>query len=206
LSIPNAYKNEHLGIIKQKCGNAHMAQVVLVSQVQTEIVRLAQVRQVDAKLLEEFAYFVLHSSEKKSQKTVQSLKIGELKQAVYERFSATDTPELKQSGAFKMATDGMNKLDFRLKQTWETLYREFVGILPNEENQEGYGCINGINVFKYFKPWQVFRLDPKTATKDAIKTSYYQLSKIYHPDNSETGDREVFEQLETMYKSIIAGF
>lgn len=206
LSILNSCKHEHLGIIKQKCGITHMAQVVLAPQVQTEIVRLAQVRQVDAKLLEEFAYFVLQSSEQKSQKTVQCLTIEELKQAVYQRFSVSDTPELKKSGAFRMATDGMDKLDFRLKQTWETLYRKFVDILPNEENQEGYGCINGINVFKYFKPWQVFGLNPKTATKDDIKTSYYQLSKIYHPDNSETGDREVFEQIEAMYKSIIAGF
>lgn len=183
-----------------------MAQVVLAPQVQSEIVRLAQVRQIDAKLLEEFAYFVIQSSEQKSSRGAQPLTIGELKKAVYERFNAKDTPELKKSGSFNMATDGMDKLDFRLKQNWEILYRKFVGVLPHEKNQEGYGCINGINVFKYFKPWQVFGLDPKTATREDIKASYYQLSKIYHPDNLETGDREVFEQIEATYKSIIAGF
>lgn len=181
-----------------------MAQVVLAPQVQTEIVRLAQVRQIDANLLEEFAYFVLESSKQTPPRSVKPLKINDLKQAVYKRFGVTSTPELKKSGAFKMATDGMEKLDFRLKKTWEMLYRKFVGILPNEENQEGYGCVNGVNIFKYFKPWQVFGLNPKTATKNDIKSAYYQLSKIYHPDNRETGDREVFEQIEAMYESIIA--
>ncbi|MCT7958280.1 J domain-containing protein [Laspinema palackyanum] len=183
-----------------------MPQVVLAPQVKTEIDRLAQVRQVDSKLLEEFAYFVLEISKEKSSKKAQSLKTNDLKQAIYERFSVKDTSELKKSGAFRMATDGMGKLNFRLKPTWETLYRKFVGILPNEQSQEGYGCINGIDIFKYFKPWQVFGLNPQTATKNDVKTAYYQLSKIYHPDNLVTGDRAIFEEVENMYKSIIAGF
>lgn len=183
-----------------------MAQILLTPQVQDEIVRLSKVRQIDAKLLEEFAYFVFQSVKQRYAQTAKPLKIDELKQAIYNRFNVKNTIDLRKSGTFKMATDGMEKLDFRLKSSWEVLYRKFVGILPNEENQQGYGCINGINVFQYFKPWQAFRLDPKTATKDDIKASYYQLSKIYHPDNVETGDREVFEQIETMYKSIVAGF
>ena len=183
-----------------------MSQVVLDPQVKTEIDRLAQVRQVDSKLLEQFAYFVLEISKQKSSNKAHSLKTHDLKQAIYERFGVKDTSELKKSGAFRMATDGMDSLDFRLKPTWETLYRKFVGILPNEQSQEGYGCINGIDIFKYFKPWQVFGLDPKTATKNDVKMAYYQLSKIYHPDNLVTGDRAIFEQVENMYKSIIAGF
>ncbi len=182
-----------------------MVQVALTTQVQDEIVRLSKVEQVDARLLEEFAYFVVQSSKRGLDQAARPLKIDELKQAVYHRFNVKDTVELRKSGAFKMATDGLDNFDFRLKSSWETLYRKLVGILPNEENQQGYGHVNGINVFQYFKPWQVFELDPKTATKNDIKASYYRLSKIYHPDNAETGDREVFEQIETMYKSIIAG-
>ncbi len=183
-----------------------MTNVVLNPQVQDEIVRLAKVEQVDIKLLEEFAYFIVQSTERKTKREKNLLKIDHLKKSICERFNVKNTNELKKSGAFKMATDGMEKTDFRLKSTWEMLYRKFIGILPDEDRQQGYGCINGINVFQYFKPWQVFELDPKTSTKDDIKTSYYKLSKIYHPDNPETGDREVFEKIDIMYKSIIAVF
>ena len=40
--------------------------------------------------------------------------------------------ELKKSERFKMATDGMDELNFTPKQTWEMLYRKWIDILPNE--------------------------------------------------------------------------
>ena len=182
-----------------------MTALLLNQQVHDEIIRLSKVSQVDTKILEQFACFIIQSSQPKSKITVASLKIEELKQAVYYRFNVKNTQELKNCGAFIMATDGMEKIDFRFKLTWEMLYRKFVGILSGEENQQGSGCINGINIFNYFKPWQVFGLDPKTATKEEIKSAYYRLSKIYHPDNPETGDRAIFERVEIMYKSIVTG-
>jgi hypothetical protein len=103
-----------------------------------------------------------------------------------------------------MATDGMDELNFAEKQTWEMLYRKWIDILPNETNEQGYGCINGINIFNYSRPWDVFNLDYETATQDDIKTAFRQLSKIYHPDNQETGDRKIFERLTQMYNSLIA--
>jgi hypothetical protein len=178
-----------------------MTTLFLNQQLQDEIIRLSMVSQVDTKILEQFACFILQNSQPQSS-NVAFISINNLPQAVYIRFNVKNTRELKNAGAFKMATDGMEKLDFRRKVTWEILYRKFIGILPGEENQEGYGCINGINVFKYFKPWQVFGLNAKTATKEEIKSAYYRLSKIYHPDNSETGDRAIFERIEIMYKSI----
>ncbi len=183
-----------------------MAPLVLNQQVQEEILRLSRVSQVDAKLLEEFAYLIIETSKLKNKVTNKSLKINELKQAIYHRFNAKNTHELRKSGAFIMATDGMDKLDLRLKPTWQMLYRKFIGIIPEEKNQQGYGCINGIDIFNYFKPWQVFGLEPKTTTKDDVKKAYYQLSKIYHPDNAATGARAIFERIDIMYKSINAGF
>ena len=145
----------------------------------------------------------------------KELTIKEIRQAVFNRFNKgltlrseliTNTKQLRSYGGFKMATDGMDIeiLDFRLKQTWEMLYRKFVGTLPGEEYQEGYGCINGVNVFNYFHPWRVFNLDPKVATDEEIKKAYYRLSKIYHPDNRETGDSLVFQRINQMYRSIAA--
>ncbi len=153
-------------------------------------------------LTEKYDRILKTSSEKLSKN--KQLKIQDLKEAIYEHFGVKNTDDLKKSERFKMATDGMDKLNFAEKQTWEILYRKWIYILPDETNEEGYGCINGIDIFKYFRPWQVFNLDSKTATQDDIKTAFRQLSKIYHPDNQETGDRKIFERLTQMSNSLIA--
>ncbi len=180
----------------------------LNSYLQNEIARLSEIHGVSAGVFEEFAQFVISNYKKKEPKSkptkVKPLTVNQLKAAVYQHFDVKNTTQLKKSGSFQMATDGMDDLNLSLKESWERLYRKFVGILPGEENQKGYGCINGINIFNYFKPWQVFGLDPKTATSQDIKNAYHNLSKIYHPDNSETGDASVFDCLTVMYKSISA--
>ena len=182
--------------------------VQLNSYLQNEIARLAEMYGASTSVLEEFAHFVIENYKKK-EPTIKPLKVkpltmAQIKTVIYEQFSVKNTIELKKSGAFQMATDGMDTLNLSVKDGWEKLYRKFVGILPGEENQQGYGCINGINVFNYFKPWQVFDLDPQTATTQDIKNAYYRLSKIYHPDVPETGDAAIFDSLSVMYKSISA--
>lgn len=137
--------------------------------------------------------------------TRQHLNIDNLKQAIYNYFDVKDTKELKKSKRFQMATDGMEKLNLSQKESWKILYRKWIGILPDEQNEEGRGCINGIDIFKYSRPWQVFDLDPKTSSVEDVKRAYRRLSKIYHPDNSKTGDREIFERLEKMYRSLVEG-
>lgn len=180
----------------------------LNSYLHNEIARLAEIHGVSTTVLEEFAHFVIDNHKKKPPTVkvpkVKPLSLAQIKAVIYEHFSVKNTTELKKSGAFKMATDGMDDLNLNVKDGWEKLYRKFIGILPGEENQQGYGCINGINVFNYFKPWQVFGLDPQTATPEAIRTSYHRLSKIYHPDVPETGNAAIFDCLTIMYKSISA--
>ena len=180
-----------------------MPQTKLNRLIQDEISQISEKRNIDTHLLEEFAVFVIDNYRKKD-KAKKSLSLTQLKKAVYKYFKVNNTTELKQSSSFKMATDGLENLNLRLKSDWEKLYREFVGILPKEENQQGYGCINGINIFDYFKPWQVFGLDPKKATQNDIKKAYRQFSKRYHPDVPDTGDAKVFDRINTMYKSITA--
>lgn len=181
---------------------------LLNSYISNEITRLTDTFGIGKPVLEEFAYFVIENHKKKEvaikSKTVKPPTLAQLKTAIYQHFSVKNTTELKKSGAFKMATDGMDIPNLSVKEGWEILYRKFVGIIPGEENEKGYGCINGINIFNYFKPWQVFELDAQTATNQDIKDAYYRLSKIYHPDNSETGNAKIFDQLNIMYKSISA--
>jgi curved DNA-binding protein CbpA len=185
-----------------------MATIPLTPKVQEEITKLSQKSQKSEtfskaqELTENYDRILKTPSEKLSK--IQPLKLQDLKEAIYKHFGVKNTDELKKSERFKMATDGMDKLNFNPKQTWEMLYRKWIDILPNETNEEGYGCINGIDIFNYSRPWQVFNLDSKTATQDDIKTAFRQLSKIYHPDNQETGDRKIFERLTQMYNSLIA--
>ena len=178
------------------------------SFIQHEITKVTQLFSADRSVLEEFALFVI-ANHKKKEPVVKPLKVkplplAQIKSAIYQYFSVKNTTELKKSGAFNMAIDGMNDLNLTVKDGWEKLYRNLIGILPNEENQQGDGCINGINIFNYFKPWQVFGLDAKVATPQDIKNAYYGLSKIYHPDVPSTGDAAIFGRLTTMYKSISA--
>lgn len=182
------------------------APTVLNSYLKNEIARLAETHEMSTAVLEEFAQFVIENHKKKepAPKKIKPLALTQIKAEIYQHFSVKSTTELKKSGAFKMATDGMENLNLSVKDGWERLYRKFIGILPGEENQQGYGCINGINIFNYFKPWQVFDLDPKTASDQDIKNAYHKLSKVYHPDVPETGDAAIFNCLTVMYKSISA--
>lgn len=191
-----------------------MTTIINLPQVEEEINRISYLPQDSSvtpeKLREELEKLVnltiKEVNRQKSKSTPQkSLTLPQLKEAIYKYFEVANTDELKKSDRFKMATDGMDKLDYSKKETWEILYRKWIGILPEEQNEEGDGCINGINIFKYNRPWQIFGLEGKTATEEDVKKAYRQLSKIYHPDNQETGDRKIFERLEKMYKSLIIG-
>lgn len=188
-----------------------MAKIINLPQVEEEIKRISHLSQdfsiTPEKLSEKLVNLTTKEfNGKKSQSAPQkSLKMPQLKEVIYKYFEVSDTDKLKESDRFKMATDGMGKLNLSKKETWEMLYRKWIDILPEEQNQEGYGCINGIDIFKYNRPWQIFGLDGKTATEEDLKKAYRRLSKIYHPDNQETGNRGIFERLEKMYKSLIMG-
>jgi hypothetical protein len=138
------------------------------------------------------------------------LTVGQLKQALGSYFDA-DPKKLDKSDMFRMATNGLRQeYEQETGQKWnlnnpevlERVFRDYIGILPNERYTTGPTSINGSDVTKYFHPYRVFGLDPKTATPDDIKKSYRKLSQKYHPDNQETGNREVFERLNVMYKSL----
>lgn len=203
---PTANRKPNLATHSQ---NVEMPQPVLNQFIKDEVSRISEIYAIDAEILQEFALFVVNNHKKKEQKAKvqkiakpKALSLTQLKEAIYKYFDVKDTNALKRSGSFKMATDGMGNLNLGSKETWERLYREFIGVLPGEENQQGYGCINGTNIFNYFKPWQVFGLDPQTATPEDIKKAYRELSKVYHPDVPGSGDAQVFDRINTMYKSI----
>jgi hypothetical protein len=158
----------------------------------------------DTQVLTDFAKYVqtLPKTNKKNQdKEQEALSIPQLKRAVCDAFDCKDYQELKKNKAFKLATDS-REFNFRMKEPWLILYREWVGVPRNEQYEEGETCINGIDVLKNFRPWHVFNLDPKIASKDDIDRAFKELAKKHHPDLG--GNREVFERLKKMRDSILA--
>ena len=110
--------------------------------IQDEIARISEKNGVSAGTLENFAKFVILQV-----KPPKPLSMTKLKQAVYKYFGVGSTETLKKSSEYKMSTDGLGKLNFGRKASWELLYREFIGVLPHEDGEAGYGCINGIDIF-----------------------------------------------------------
>jgi hypothetical protein len=176
----------------------------ITARIESEIQRLSSEHGYSDSILREFALFVL-TKEKKPSK-VKKLTVTQIKQAIYDHFGVKDTKELKKSGAFQLATGSMGSVSLSKKDDWERLYRKLIGILPGEENESGYGCINGINIFKYDMPWKAFGLNAKVNSTEDVKAAYRNLSKIYHPDNSETGDPKIFDRLTVFYKSLTEKF
>jgi hypothetical protein len=176
--------------------------------VESKIQELVAQYGYDAQVLRDFAEFVQSQpkSRKKTSNTdkfasLKALSLTELKDAVASAFGCNDVKALKKNKAFKLATDGRD-LNFRTKDAWLVMYREWVGVPENERHEEGPTSINGIDVLKNFRPWHVFGLDPTTATVDDINAAFRKLAKQHHPDVG--GDRRVFERLQKMRDSILA--
>ena len=155
----------------------------------------------ESQILRDFAEFVQSQPKPGKADPKKPLTLTELKIAVAAAFECSDVKDLKKHKAFKLAIEG-RELNFRTKEAWLILYREWVGVPENERHEEGPNCINGIDVLKNFRPWHVFDLDSKTATSDDINAAFRRLAKQYHPDVG--GDRLVFERLQKMRDSILA--
>jgi DnaJ domain len=189
-----------------------MVSVVLNELIKTEIARVASSYGFEATVLEAFAEYVVANHRKKATtpkspkvKPPKRLALAQVKSAVLEHFGVMDVKALKSAPMFVMGTNGQS-IKLTGKEGWETLYRQFIGILPGEDNETGYGCVNGINIFNYAMPWKAFGLNPKIASNEDVKTAYRNLSKIYHPDVPETGDARTFERLTVFYKSLTEVF
>jgi len=86
---------------------------------------------------------------------------------------------------------------------WERLYRENVAVPQSDRGRKGRpGVINGIDIQKQFRPWQVFGLNPKTATRDDVNRAFRRLALQNHPDVG--GRRKDMERLQKMRDSVLA--
>lgn len=143
---------------------------------------------------------------------MKKLSVEELQSAIFKKFKVNSLEELEKNTHFHSSSLSLaaeyafkyfqgehiyypqmditieirNKDDFcrplYTEATWEELYRNFIGILPHEMNAKGSYCVNGVNIFYYFKPWQVFGLKQRTATKEDVESAFGKLFEFYFPD------------------------
>ncbi|MBU6251221.1 MAG: J domain-containing protein [Cyanobacteria bacterium REEB417] len=86
---------------------------------------------------------------------------------------------------------------------WEKLYRENVALQQSERNRKARpGVINGVDIHKNYRPWQVFGLNPKTATRADVEAAFRRVAKQVHPDAG--GRRRDFERVKKLRDSVLA--
>ena len=135
---------------------------------------------------------------------LSQLNRSDLQTAIYNYFNVSTGTELRKNSHFKSMVKPLGSINLSKTEDLEKIYREFLGVLPNETDETGYGCINGVDIFKYADVWTIFNLDVATATKDSVQSAYRSLSKQYHPDMPQ-GDRKIFERLTQLYKAALLG-
>jgi hypothetical protein len=130
----------------------------------------------------------------------------EMREAVLKHFGVSTPAELLKDKNYQMSTVGDRRRIFKggnAANEWRELYRRFIAVPKDERNlPEGGSVINGIDIMKNFRPWVVFGLDPKKASKADVDKAFRRLALKHHPDAG--GDRMVFEKLVTMKNSVKA--
>jgi hypothetical protein len=133
--------------------------------------------------------------------------LSNIKAAVAKSWGKKSYAELTKDADWKIY-HGNSGLKGQLRSTWEHYYREWVA-LPSDERQHtaDYGIINGIDIFKNFRPWEVFGINKENGTREEVLTAYKTLAKQYHPDTGKNGgDRRIFEKLTEMRDSLMIIF
>ena len=134
-------------------------------------------------------------------KKPKAMTLAAAKKAVLSNFGCKTVTELRKNKNFTMSMTG-ETIALKSKADWMKLYRRWIGVPSEERDQTGSNCINGINVLENFRPWHVFGLDSKTASKEDVKNAFRNLAKVHHPDKG--GDKQVFERIQKMRDSLLA--
>ena len=138
---------------------------------------------------------------------LEEMPVKDIKTAIAISWNKANYDELKGDAEWKLyhKSTGLNA---SRRNTWEHYFREWVDLPETEKSlKAGYGVINGIDIFKNFRPWEIFDVDKEIGTKADIQTAFKKLSIKYHPDTGVNGgDRNIFEKLKEMRDSLLVIF
>jgi hypothetical protein len=138
--------------------------------------------------------------------SAKPMTVSEMRSAVFKVFDVKSTAALFANKNYQHSMAGDERVTLKGKnatEEWRRLYRRFVAVPRDERGlKEGGSVINGIDIMKNFRPWVVFGLDPKKASKADVDKAFRKLALKHHPDAG--GDRMVFEKLVTMKNSVKA--
>jgi hypothetical protein len=150
---------------------------------------------------------VVPGSKFETGKSVKTMSLKEMRSAVMK--------SVKGSGKVGMATiaraagtgEGLSEIKKgrmpKTRSEWERAYRARIKTPMSDRNRkERPGVINGIDIHKNFRPWAVFGLDPKKASKADVEQAYRRIAKKVHPDVG--GRPKDFDRVKKMRDSVIA--
>lgn len=130
-------------------------------------------------------------------KDVSTMSMAEMRRAVRQELRRTGI-ETKKEFRFALQQDPP-----KTRSGWERIYKEFIKAPMSERNRKARpGVINGIDIQKNFRPWAVFGLNPKTATRADVQSAYRRVAKQVHPDLG--GRAKDLERVTKMRDSVLA--
>ncbi|MDP2671995.1 MAG: J domain-containing protein [Candidatus Daviesbacteria bacterium] len=112
----------------------------------------------------------------------------------------------------------VNGKDHYYQCATQTNYRDNLGCIGKVISQDCYAIRNGMKSFgqvmKQFQlgygeektefrtPEQILGIPPNVTDPEFIKFRYKTLVKMYHPDNTETGDKQKFQEVQDAFESM----
>ena len=147
-----------------------------------------------------------------SGQSVQTMSMAELRRAVRQYAKQLKIKNKKTFNFMISLGGGVTKVNENGTQVgrtpktrgdWEKIYNALIGVQKSDRGRkERPGIINGIDIQKHFRPWAVFGLNAKTATRDDVNSAFRKLAIKNHPDHG--GRAKDLEQLKLMRDSVLA--
>ena len=150
---------------------------------------------------------VIPGSKFESGQAVKTMSLKEMRSAVIKSVKGAGKLSMAAIAVGAGTGTGISRIESgrmpKTRSEWERAYRALVRLpMSDRGRKEKPGVINGIDIHKNFRPWAVFGLNPKTASKADVEQAYRRIAKKVHPDAG--GRQKDFERIKSMRDSIVS--